>query len=142
MGKRLPHKQVLAIREHAAEGYEVWEIAQRFTLHRNTISRILNGHTYQRVTPTELTPPPQPTKEHTPGGTGTGAHQAYSQVRARPLDTAPFLEPFTTGHTSAFAWHPTNRGTCRRSPAKSPRRPHNLPRHALRHSRHARLRSW
>ena len=67
MGKRLPHKQVLAIREHAAEGYEVWEIAQRFTLHRNTISRILNGHTYQRVTPTELTPPPQPTKEHTPG---------------------------------------------------------------------------
>ena len=44
MGKRLPHSQVLAIREHAAEGYEVWEIAQRFTLHRNTISRILNGH--------------------------------------------------------------------------------------------------
>ena len=86
MGKRLPHSQVLAIREHAAEGYEVWEIAQRFTLHRNTIfSHSQRSHIPTRHDLRTHTTTPAPT----------------AQMGARPLTSRTATRDQALGWTGA-----------------------------------------
>ena len=65
---RLHRNRVLAIREQYELGYSVQEIADAYSLHRNTVSDIVNMRTHKRVKPGNAPPfpiqaPPRATGE-------------------------------------------------------------------------------
>ena len=109
----IPRALVLAVRIQYEAGYTILELRLAYGYSRQTVSDLVHYKTHKRVRlgPNESrdvpplprqdsTSPPQPRQGAHTGSTGAGTQQDYPQGRARPLDTAPFLEPCCLGDHS------------------------------------------
>ena len=109
----IPRALVLAMRIQYEAGYTILELRLAYGYSRQTVSDLVHYKTHKRVrlgpnesrdraatpTPRLHVAPPARQGAHT-GSTGAGTQQDYPQGRARPLDTAPFLEPCCLGDHS------------------------------------------